>query len=317
MCNQQNCQLRHLSQGEYKDEVFYALLEEFQQKYGPPESQHFPVPGNNYHEPQEDFHNSMHPSVQMMSGYPDEMMSAEIDNSSFIRPYPDEEPERKRLRYQCDGPGYSGEDTRYDNPVDYEWERAQLPMDKDSLMDQVITLQKENMNMRRELETSTRDFREKLSRLEGENSKLREDAIEVQVSHRVEMKTLTATNTTLVEDRRKAQEAVVRLQQENEELRRAVDSKVKGATSELQNRLMSAEKELDKARESFTKLNSMLRESENKRSKLVLELGNLRGKFQERQGRVPSGKDVQHLDSNSGFIGRDGYSRDVVRSFNT
>ncbi|KAK4327786.1 hypothetical protein Pmani_001756 [Petrolisthes manimaculis] len=334
MCNHQNCHLRHLNEKEYKDEVFYALLEEFQQKYGPPESQPFPPPVATYNEHQDDYHNSMHPSSHMMSGYPDDpmgvndnpgmmapypddMMAADMDNHNFMRPHPDHEPERererKRMRYQYDDPSYPIDDMRYDNSADYEWERSQYSMDKESRMDHIISKQKDKIDMeiRREFEAKTRDMRERMNRLEEENSKLREDAIEIQVSHRVEMKTLTATNTTLVEDRRKAQEAVLHLQQENDELRRAMDSKVKVASSELKKRLDVAEMEADKARESFTKLNSMLRESESKRSKLIAEIGSLRSKSQDRQGRVASGKDLQLLDTNSGYNSRDGYARDT------
>ncbi|KAK3892286.1 hypothetical protein Pcinc_003906 [Petrolisthes cinctipes] len=351
-CNLQDCHLRHMSEGEYKDEVFYALLEEFQQKYGPHESQPFP--------PQDNFNNSVHPPSLMMSAYsdgmnenpgllgrfPGDMTATDRNNPSLLEPHPDQEPdgnremyhhddavfpgedmgyensgllgrfpgdkrtadtdtprrivthsdlepERKRGRYQHDDPV---QDMRYDDQVHFEWENSQLPGEKDNLMDQIIVVQKESMNMRREFEGKMKALRERLRKLEDENSKLREDAIEIQVAHKVEVKTLTVSNTTL--------------HQENKELRRLIDSKVKNATSEVQKRLDAAEMEADKARESFTKLNSMLRESETKRTKLVAEIGSLRAKTQDRQGTIPGEEDVQQHNTNTGYNTRDGYSRD-------
>lgn len=359
----QNCQLQHLSKREYKDEVFYALLEELQQKFGNSTV-------GNFGELQNDFHSTMYPSSRLISAYhddsaggndnpgllgrfPGDIIAADVpvDKPSLLGPHPDQEPEGRRVRYQNDDdefpeenmayetPGLLGrypgdkvatvidnpcllgphpdeqqgrkraryqhddlgEDMRYDNPVDFEWEQTRLPLDKGNLMDQVIAMQKENMNMRREFEGKTRALRERLSKLEEENSRLREDAIEIQVAHRLEMKTLTGGNTVL--------------QRENDDLRRAIDSKIKVSTSELQKRLEAAEKEADKARESFTKLNSMLKESETKRSKLVAENGKLRAELQDRQNLMSGGEEVKHLDNNSGYSRRDDYSRDMVRNF--
>lgn len=357
----QNCQLRHLSKREYKDEVFYALLEDLQQKYGH-------STGGTFGELQNDLHNTMYPSSYQVSAYhndslggnenpgllgryPGDMMDAEVDKPSLLGPHPNQEPKRRRVRYQhddtefpeedmtyetpgllgrypgdkmasdVDGPCLlglhpdqererkraryqhddQGEDISYVNPIDFEWEDTQLPLDKTNLMDQVIAMQKENMNMRRDFEAKTRAQRERLSKLEEENSKLREDAIEIQVAHRLEMKTLTGASTVL--------------QKENDDLRRAIDSRIKVSTSELQKRLEAAEKEADLARESFTKLNSMLKESETKRSKLVAENGQLREELQNRQNLISGGEEIKHLDNKSGYSRRDEYSRDMVRNF--
>lgn len=356
----QNCQLRHLSKREYKDEVFYALLEELQQKYGHSTD-------GNFGELQNDFHNSMNSSSHQVSAYhddslggnenpgllgrfPGDMMTADIDKPSLLGPHPNQEPKRRRVRYQHDDPEFEeenmtfetpgllgrypgdktasdidnpcllglhpdqergrkraryqhddqGEDMRYVNPIDLDWEETQLPLDKTNLMDQVIAMQKENMSMRRDFEVKTRALRERLSKLEEENSKLREDAIEIQVAHRLEMKTLTGASTVL--------------QKENDDLRRAIDSRIKVSTSELQERLEAAEKETDKARESFTKLNSMLKESETKRSKLVAENGQLREELQNRQNLISGGEDIKPHDNNSGYSRRDDYSREMVRN---
>ncbi|KAK4327787.1 hypothetical protein Pmani_001757 [Petrolisthes manimaculis] len=348
LCKLQNCDRRHMNRVEYKDAVFYALLEQFQQKFGPHKSQ--PVP------PQGNLPNSMHPPSPMMSAYPDgmsgnpgllgrfpgDMKATNSNNPSLLDHEPDGnreichhddavspgedmgndisgllgrfpgdkrsadtntphrivihedwEPERKRGRYQHDDPVQDG---RYDDQVKFEWEKSQLPREKDNLMDQIIVIQKESMNMRREFEGKVKALQERLRKLEEENSKLRENAIEIQIAHKVEVKTLTVSNTTL--------------QQENKELRRLIDSKVKNATSEVQMRLDVAEMEADKARESFTKLNSMLRESETKRTNLVAEIGSLRANPQDRQGIMPGDEDVQQHNTNTTYNTRDEYSRD-------
>ncbi|KAK3883626.1 hypothetical protein Pcinc_012067 [Petrolisthes cinctipes] len=305
LCTMPNCRLRHLSQREYEDEVFYALLEEFKYLFDRREPRPFSPSVGNFYEPQGNIHDPIHPSNQMMPGYPDDMMTMN-EEPGRMEPHPDYEPERKRFRYYPDDAGFPVEErSRWDDPVDYDRERAQFPIEGDGLMQEIVMLRNDNMEMKREAERKFEELRKEINRHTQENSKLHADAIEMSLAHKAEMKTLTQTNTTLIEDR---QNAVRQLEIENGDLH----NKVKSLKSELD----ATKMDVTKARETFTKVNAMLRQSEDERSKLVAELGNLKGKLRDMKSNVPTGKDVQQYNNKSGYSrrdARDGYSRDMDR----
>lgn len=254
LCTLQNCQLRHLSREQYKDEVFYEIQDEFELLLGPPESR-------------------------------------PPDSDGFQIPVPNDNP-------GMPGP-FHNLGAAVENNIMGDWMEQNYPRDPNILMQEIHDLRNEHITMRRNME-------EQITVLGNENTQLR-----------IQLHTLTATNTSLNDEKNKTEMTVQELQNDKFELQKVIDGNVNNTTSELRRQLEDAKKEAEEAREAFANVNAdMLIQSGIEKRKLLAEIRNLKAKLQYFQSQAARGEDVQQFDKlrSDGRELRDEYSNYGVRN---
>nr|XP_053627468.1 uncharacterized protein LOC128685045 [Cherax quadricarinatus] len=335
ICNMQNCRFRHLSQREYEDEVFHALQDELEMVLGPPERRQSP-PSRTVFSSLSSYLDPPKYSTPPVGDYRDDLLMSD-DLRTTLLSRSDYEPGAKRPRY-FDEPLFSARDDYGDNPrrwddrMDYDRDRLDRGildrdrLDRDRLdlnltetermMQELYNLRNDNLDLRRNLEQKIGDLREELNTvmqenvgLRHENTKLRAAANEDALTHKAAIEKLTLANSNLSQESRKTQEAVRRLEHENNEIRKALDVKQKTNNAQLEKKLDALEKENIQVRDSLNKVNATLKKTQEDKGKLETELEEL--KIKSRNQPATARKDG-HQNSNPGYNQRNDYSRDSV-----
>lgn len=295
LCNMQNCRFRHLSQREYEDEVFHALQEEFENILGPPDRRPNSPPIGNPYGSLASFHDAPRKYGTSPGDFREDVLPPE-DMRGPLLPLSEYESEPKRPRYFSGDALFPGEDYRdggdgprkWDERMDYDMmERTELnPRDVYRLQQELYGLRNENAELRRSAEREINELKEEVRRLLEENAglhhevaKVRAAAAEETLVQKTTIDKLTLTNNTLLEDFRKAEETARQMEHESREKLKAMDTKQKTNSVELERKIDGLQKEAAQLRDALTKATTAQQKAEDEKARLLADLDDMRVKM--------------------------------------
>lgn len=317
VCNMQNCRFRHLSRREYEDEVFHALQDEFEIVLGPPERQQ--SPGMNMFRSFSGYQDTPKYGTSPVN-FREEMLGGE-DLRTTLLARTEFEPETKRMRHYSDEPMFSQQEDfsnnqrRWDDRMDFDRQDFSS-YDTERLMQEIFNLRNDNLELKRSSQQQIMELREELNAIAQENTNFRlensnlRSSTSMNANQKSAIDKLIAANNTFMLDNRKFQETVRKLERENSDMRKTLESKQKAKNSELDRKVENLDKENREIRESLVRTTSALKKVQEEKVKVEQHLEELRAKLREFESRAQR-KD-EHYHNSQGSSRRDDYPADQM-----